>query len=412
MTDEINLFHQSRPAVTPFDPVAKASARTRLLQEAVGSAARRRGVLGTRRRFAIMKPMSHRQPGGETMAAAVSRDPASQTPPSGPPSSPRRIWVPPVLAAAAVGLVAIVAAMTGLASSSVRSQPAGAPSRTPGAPASVAADFQQRARQAVAQWERYGLDQRWRDGHVLLDNELTIVPSTARFTSKAASESIRSGWFQLATHLPHTGPSTGAIRWADGRTQNIGVPDAATAYAQMSRRQPCGAPDDTCPVYTVTAATPGVPATIATSRGPATMPTWDFTLAQAPFHVREVAVDMTAFSRLPDTLSAQTPFGPPWPFGSSGVRASDHGRVLTLQFAGDPCATAWGAQVYQTPSVVVVTGWNTGRRQAHDLSYCDPRHNTLELRIAQRTLTVHLHTPLGDRVVLDLQGGPQVVAQG
>jgi hypothetical protein len=152
--------------------------------------------------------------------------------------------------------------------------------------------------------------------------------------------------------------------------------------------------------------------TIATSRGPAALPTWEFTLAQTPFHIRQVAVDTSTFAHLPDDLGSTLRHGPPWLDELAAVRQSDGGRSLTAEYGGDPCATQWGGQVYETDTVVVLAAWNTGRRQVHDGSYCDPHHHTLELLIARRTLTVRLSRPLGSRTVLNLLGSPQVTSRG
>jgi hypothetical protein len=276
----------------------------------------------------------------------------------------------------------------------------------PEAPTDQVARFEHSARQAAADWRTSGLNRAWRAGLVLIDDP-TVVPDNANFTSKSESESLSGGWFRLAATLPGGGPTAGQVRWSDGTAARVATLDAQTIYSQMSHPVRCGGP--TCPYHTVTGARPST-VTVLTSRGKATVPAWEFITAGPPYHFKRVAADPGALIplRLPEYATGAAHFTPIPPRGDPSSVTPDpaDSRRIKFKFGGDPCAERWGVLSYETGSVIVVSTWNSGRIQAHDRSYCDPRHATLELLIAQREATVHLRDPLGSRTVLVLYGGP------
>ena len=75
-------------------------------------------------------------------------------------------------------------------------------------PAEVA-DFNARAQQVVARWDRSPLKAAWQDGLVLLDpTELITIPADAGFTSQRQKDALYSGHFVLGGALP-SAPLTG-----------------------------------------------------------------------------------------------------------------------------------------------------------------------------------------------------------
>ena len=257
------------------------------------------------------------------------------------------------------------------------------------------AAFVARAQQVTAQWDRSHATRAWRTGLVLTDaSDLTPVPSRG-FSSGSAKLAFMSGHFRLAGALP-AGPLPGMVRWADGSTLRLPLLSARAAFAELATERPCAIPN-ACGQLTVTGAEPGV-VTVRTSRGPATVPAWRFTVPGLGWMVSEVAIARSAFVVLP--AYAPIPAAGPETQGVSELTAvSRNGRVLTLLITGGGCDAAWGAYRYESGSTVVVGSWE--RSIAGNVA-CPA------IGIVRR-VHVTLDRPLGTRVVLDVASGLPLV---
>lgn len=256
------------------------------------------------------------------------------------------------------------------------------------------AAFVARARQVTAQWDRSHAARAWRAGLVLMDaSDLTPVPSKG-FSTGREKLAFMSGHFRLAGVLP-AGPLPGMVRWANGTTLRLPLLSARAAFAELAAERPCAVPN-ACGQLTVTGAEPGV-VTVRTSRGPASVPAWRFTVAGLGWKVSEVAVARSAFVVLPG-------YGPIPPAGrdTQGVSeltaVSGNGRALRLIFIGGACEEAWGAYKYESGSTVVVGSWE--RSSAN---------GPCPAVGIGRTARVTLARPLGTRVVLDVASGLPLV---
>jgi hypothetical protein len=256
------------------------------------------------------------------------------------------------------------------------------------------AAFVARARQVTAQWDRSHAARAWRAGLVLMDaSDLTPVPSKG-FSTGREKLAFMSGQFRLAGVLP-AGPLPGMVRWANGTTLRLPLLSARAAFAELAAERPCAVPN-ACGQLTVTGAEPGV-VTVRTSRGPASVPAWRFTVAGLGWKVSEVAVARSAFVVLPG-------YGPIPPAGrdTQGVSeltaVSGNGRALRLIFIGGACTAAWGAYKYESGSTVVVGSWE--RSSAN---------GPCPAVGIGRTARVTLARPLGTRVVLDVASGLPLV---
>lgn len=277
--------------------------------------------------------------------------------------------------------------------------PLAAPPVTPHVTPSTAgqngpAAFVARARQVTAQWDRSHAARAWRAGLVLMDaSDLTPVPAKG-FSTGRAKLAFMSGHFRLAGVLP-AGPLPGMVRWANGTTLRLPLLSARAAFAELAAERPCAVPN-ACGQLTVTGAEPGV-VTVRTSRGPASVPAWRFTVAGLGWKVSEVAVARSAFVVLPG-------YGPIPPAGrdTQGVSeltaVSGNGRALRLIFIGGACTAAWGAYKYESGSTVVVGSWE--RSSAN---------GPCPAVGIGRTARVTLARPLGTRVVLDVASGLPLV---
>ena len=260
------------------------------------------------------------------------------------------------------------------------------------------ATFTARARQVVAQWKVSPAGRAWRTGLVLLGpGELTPIPRDAGFASQHQKEAFGAGRFRLAGSLPGQ-LLHGRIRWADGSTLAVPLLGAQAAFQQLAANRACDIPP--CDPLTVTAARPAA-VTVDTSRGPAVIPAWRFTVTELRWPVTEAAVASGNFVTLPD------PF--PLPVAGRGVpgvaellAVSADGRTLTLQIMTGACDTAWGARLYQVGSAVVVGSWSGGGSAGQ----------ACPAMALLRSARVTLARPLGSRVLLDVATGQPLVLGG
>jgi hypothetical protein len=121
-------------------------------------------------------------------------------------------------------------------------------------------------------------------------------PERKGFSSGPAKLAFGSVHFRLAGALP-AGPLPGMVRWANGTTLRLPLLSARAAFAELAAERPCAVPN-ACGQLTVTGAEPGV-VTVRTSRGPATVPAWRFTVTGPGWKVSEAAIARSAFVVLP-----------------------------------------------------------------------------------------------------------------
>ena len=156
------------------------------------------------------------------------------------------------------------------------------------------------------------------------------------------------------------------------------------------------APCADCTMLLVTAAelTSGP---IQTSRGPATAPTWEFT-------VRGTAVKVTRVAIANPVVVAPDEVGSQLGLAIDSASGSVSGTELTVAFVGapdpgdKPCGEDYTAEAVESDLAVVVI---VTRHPHVTIGACSAVG-------ARRTATATLAAPLGDRVVLDLQQGTPV----
>lgn len=290
----------------------------------------------------------------------------------------------PAAIAGAGGSAPAVASQNSQASSQASSQ-AGPP-----------ATFETRARQVTAQWDRSPAAPAWRTGLILLaPSELVPIPRNEGFASQEQKDAFGAGHFTLAGTLP-TGPLPGLVRWADGSTVKLPLLTARAAFAQLAAQRPCGGPDS-CGQLTVTRVQPAT-VTVATSRGPASVPAWSFTVAGLSWPASEVAVAPASLVVLPG-YGPVPPAGRNTPGVTELAAVSADGRTLTVQLLGGACDAAWGAYRYESTRTVVVGSWVTEKGGNAPCAAVG----------IPRTARVTLECPLGTRVVLDVATGLPLV---
>jgi hypothetical protein len=288
------------------------------------------------------------------------------------------------------------------------------------APANPDAAFQNRARAVADAWRATlagGAGQAWRTGLIPLQ-DLTLAPE--RGLTDETRFAFQSGWYSTRVDLSAGAPPAGTVTFEDRSTLAVPLVSARDAYAQLHMGDsPCrgnpapagtpgpsgsgpggsvGAPaQHTCASLTVTAATLGT-ATLQTSRGPATVPAWLFTVAELPVPVARVAVAVEALSPpprpaiAPDDQSRATGL-----VAARKLTSADETR-LGYTIAIGACDHNAAGLAYETADVVVIGGTverSTGGK-CPDLLRLEP-------------VSASLTKPLGARVVLDALSGQPLI---
>ncbi|HYK94459.1 MAG TPA: hypothetical protein VE011_01135 [Candidatus Dormibacteraeota bacterium] len=216
--------------------------------------------------------------------------------------------------------------------------------------------------------------------------------------------SLMSGVVQAATNLPADPPPAGQIRWPDGSSTT--VPLLAAAQALDAIRENAAQPCPDCRALMVTAARLTTQP-FETNRGSATVPTWAFTVQGTAVEITRVAVATTIGPVAPTWNPDDPPIGI-W-IENASIAADD--RTLTAHFVGAPgpatvsCGDDYTAEAVESDLAVVVI--------VHRYTYQGPSGNTMcDLVGADRTATVLLAMPLGDRAVLEVREGRAVRVTG
>ena len=204
-----------------------------------------------------------------------------------------------------------------------------------------------------------------------------------------------AGAFVATTTLSDATPPPGEVRWADGVTRSVPLMSANDALEALKAdgNGECGG----CQPLMVTGATLST-AQVTTSRGQATTPVWEFTLQGTAVRITRMAVAPSATATLT-------------PEQGSGMRVDSatgtrSGRELTVMITGSPgpasqpCGADYDGEAVESDLGVVVL--------VHEHRYVPtPSDSSIACTAvgAIRQVTVPLASPLGDRAVLDPQGG-------
>jgi hypothetical protein len=194
--------------------------------------------------------------------------------------------------------------------------------------------------------------------------------------------------------LPAKAPPNGEVRWPDGRTASVVLNSAQHAFASIRAGSP--EPCSDCAPLRITAArlTTGP---IETSRGPATVPVWEFTVQGTAVRVTRVAIANAIAVVPPPWDPSNLALGPAVESASGTIG----GRELTVAFIGSPrpgsqaCGEDYTAQAVESDLAVVVI---VASHPHGGIGACTSEG-------ALRTATVELAAPLGERAVLEVQQG-------
>lgn len=254
-----------------------------------------------------------------------------------------------------------------------------------------------RAAEVAKAWTGSAAERAWRNGYRPLDRTEWLPPNA--FRNGEDKVAFGSGHLDLATPLPAAAPQ-GKVTWSDGSAVTRPlltarqVFDGLTSSKGKSECEGKGC-DRRLRVTGAKAAT----RTLATSRGQATIPVWEFTIEgyAEPFAYPAVA---------PDEPPTGQHGGHPLPEIKGMSQAADwhktsaDRRVLTARVLHGSCDDVLPGQVYETNDVVVLIG-RTGPWKA---AMCNAalRATPAEFRLAR---------PLGSRTLLDALSGDPMAQQ-
>ncbi|MDW4906215.1 hypothetical protein RB628_12920 [Streptomyces sp. ADMS] len=241
-----------------------------------------------------------------------------------------------------------------------------------------------RARQVADAWDGSEAAEVWRSGYHPLGD--TAPPPEGGWHSNDDRTAHLLENYVLRGKLPTTAPEKGQVKWEGGQSLTLPLMDARQTYTALAR---VDSPTD--PQLTITGARLGE-MTIVTGRGPATVPTWLFTLEGYDEPLRRVAFEP---SKLPKSPIERATGGRTTRAGLSQlgrvVGASEDGRSVTVVAYHGSCDDGPVVDVLETDGSVVlsasVAGGSTGE-------ICDAV-------LLGEKVTVKLDRPLDGRVLLD-----------
>ncbi len=206
---------------------------------------------------------------------------------------------------------------------------------------------------------------------------------------------LMAGLVEAAIDLPQEKPPDGIVRWNDGLTESASLISAPDALARLKADAGAGSCPECTPLRIVAARLST--AEMRTSRGPAQVPVWEFSLDGTAVRVTRLA-----------TAGYVQVKPPPWdpnnpPVGLSIMSATGRadGRELTVTFTGapdgadKPCGADYTAEAVESDLAIVVIV----------IEHANGLPVPCTAVGAMRTVTAHLSSPLGKRAVLEVQQG-------
>ncbi len=251
-----------------------------------------------------------------------------------------------------------------------------------------APDTGPRARDVAAAWDGSPAAEAWREGYHPMADPVQL-PEGA-FHDEADKEAYLSQNVELRASLPEAPRKDGEVSWEGGGSLTLPLMGAREAYERLG-----GGGNGPGPRLTVTGVRLGE-TRLATSRGPATVPAWLFTIEGYDTPLKRVALTP---SKLPEP-----PVGPAGDTPTDGLRylnglvdVTGGGRSVTVLAHHGSCDDGPAVDVLETDGSVVLSGYVLGSNDGPCTS-----------ELLADEVTVELDRPLGDRVLLDAFTGRPV----
>ncbi|MEU9084069.1 hypothetical protein [Streptomyces sp. NPDC048357] len=246
--------------------------------------------------------------------------------------------------------------------------------------------IRQRMEQVASAWEGSAALRQWREGFHPLDEQDWQPPGGFRSGEDKAAYIGKS--FVLRAELPATPPPASPVRWPDGSTLTLPLHSAAQAYGDID------AAPDRAPALTVTGVRLGE-TTVRTSRGPAQVPAWLFTVEGYETPLARIAVAPREFPKAPIE-----PLGT-FDGGTAPLlahTATPDARELTVRAGHGSCDGGVAVDVLEGADTVVLAGRILPGAEPGPGGGCDAMMHT-------QVVTVTPARPLGARLVIDAATG-------
>ncbi|WP_327191364.1 hypothetical protein [Streptomyces xinghaiensis] len=244
-----------------------------------------------------------------------------------------------------------------------------------------------RARRVADAWDGSRAAEVWGTGYHPMGEEVQLPESA--FHTEADQRAYATGNFVLRSELPASSPDHGRVTWERGGSLTLPLMTARAAYESVDR----GGGDG--PRLTVTGAKLGE-MTLATSRGPAIVPAWLFTLEGYDTPLRRAALGPSKLPEPPIKPVGETPTDELAPLGRL-VEVAGDGRSVTVMANHGSCDDGPAVDVLETGGSVVLSAW-----------VVDPEKGPCTSELRSEKVTVKLDRPMGGRVLLDAFTGRPV----
>ncbi|MFC5213800.1 hypothetical protein [Streptomyces coerulescens] len=249
-----------------------------------------------------------------------------------------------------------------------------------------APDTRPRAVKVAAAWDGSPAAEIWRKDYYPMGDPVQL-PEGA-FHNDADKEAYLTQNFVLRGDLPKTPQKDAKVAWRDGDALTLPLMGARAAYDKLDGNDGPG------PRLTVTGAKLGR-TTLETSRGPATVPAWLFTIEGYDTPLKHVALS-PAEEPKPPIEPVDHPSSELWDLDRL-VGVSADGRSVTVRAHHGACDDGPAVEVLETDGSVVLSGYIVGTKDG-----------ICTLQLLSKKVTVELDRPLGDRILLDAFTGRPV----
>ncbi|WP_326721461.1 MULTISPECIES: hypothetical protein [unclassified Streptomyces] len=244
-----------------------------------------------------------------------------------------------------------------------------------------------RARQVAEAWDGSQAAEVWRKGYYPMGESVQLPDGAFRNEDDKLAYMTQN--FVLRGKLPAASPKEGKVEWKSGGSLTLPLTGARAAYETVAR----GGGDG--PHLTVTGAKLGE-MSLATSRGPATVPAWLFTLDGYDTPLKQVALSPSKLPKPPIKPARETPTNHLMPLDRL-AEVADDGRSVTVVANHGSCDDGPAVAVLETDGSVVLSASVVGTKDGA----C-----TADLHA--KKVTVKLDRVVGDRLLLDAFTGRPV----
>jgi hypothetical protein len=237
-----------------------------------------------------------------------------------------------------------------------------------------------RARQVADAWDGSKAAGVWSKGYYPMGEAVQLPENGLR--NEADKRAYMTQNFVLRGELPATAKKDGQVKWESGGSLTLPLMGARKAYEAVDHNNSAG------PHLTVTGAKLGE-MTLATSRGPATVPAWLFTLDGYDTPLKRVALSPSKLPESPIKPAGQVSTDELTPLDRL-VEVAGDGRSVTVRANHGSCDDGPVVDVLETGGSVVLSASVVGTKDG-----------PCTADLTGKAVTVKLDQPVGDRVLLD-----------